>query len=253
MIRVQFRLLPVLTTMLDFYAKPRTIERFQDYLKLLQGSSPNELLLPLGGFNPMGKEHVLAKLRELQALNVEEIMLETIQQWNAEHAKPAEETVFQVAFNLSDDLKGGWTNRFATDYDMKFNCAGLVNKKFCTPIFWSSEEFSLQLIRERTRASLVRTHYFLNQRKPKTLSDHVAQERYVNCFAPKTDAAPLTDFDAMHLYYQEHAHSESYAIIFNFFYGDEACKALGFPHYGIHETMAGFRFCNATKEEALKL
>ena len=66
-------LLPIIETMLDFYQKPRTPERFQAYLQLLQGSTKNDLALPIGGFNPMGKEHVSEKLIELQKIDAERI------------------------------------------------------------------------------------------------------------------------------------------------------------------------------------
>ena len=46
-------LLPIIETMLDFYQKPRAPERFHAYLQLLQGNTKNDLVLPIGGFNPM--------------------------------------------------------------------------------------------------------------------------------------------------------------------------------------------------------
>ncbi|MGL4599363.1 MAG: hypothetical protein ACRCYO_17705 [Bacteroidia bacterium] len=244
---MQFQLLPVLDIMLDFYTKPRTIERFQDYLQLLQGSSKDKLVLPIAGFNPMAKEHVLLKLQELQACNVEQIMQETIADWNAKQTTSTETNLFQVAFNLADDLHGGWTNRFTTDYDHAFNFSGLFNKKFCTPIFWTSEEFFPHLIRERTLTSLFRTQYFLNKSQPKTLHDHVEQERYVAQHVSSEYSNPLTDLDKWHTHFLTHEHSEEYAVIFNFFYGDDACKILEFPQFGVSEAMAGFRYCQAIK------
>jgi len=49
---------------------------------------------------------------------------------------------FKVALNLSDDLKGGWTNHFTSDYDSKFKLKGFVNKNFCIPVFGKRNFYS---------------------------------------------------------------------------------------------------------------
>ena len=37
----------------------------------------------------------------------------------------------------------------------------------------------------------------------------------------------------MDLFYQEHQHSEDHALIFNFFYGDDASASLGYTQFGV--------------------
>ncbi len=75
---MNFELLPILNLMLNFYEKPRDFDRFQTYLALLQGDTKGDLVLPISGFNPMAKAHVLDKLREFKALDAEKIMSETL-------------------------------------------------------------------------------------------------------------------------------------------------------------------------------
>ena len=62
---MSFELLPIIDKMLDFYQNPRNSDRFQVYLKMLQGDTKGDLVLPIGGFNPMAKEHIL-DLRAIQ-------------------------------------------------------------------------------------------------------------------------------------------------------------------------------------------
>ena len=89
-----FTLLPVLDTMIDFYKKPPSPARFQDYLNLM---TPNrkDVVLPITSYNPMAKEHVLAKLEVLKALNTEGVMEAVISKVNAKMGKS--EPKFQVA------------------------------------------------------------------------------------------------------------------------------------------------------------
>lgn len=110
-----FELLPVIDMMLELYASPRDISRFKEYLSLLQGDTRGNLALPLGGFNPMGKEHVVAKLQELKALNAESVIQQTLSTLNTQLAAIHKDRKIKVALNLSDDIAGGWTNRYTSE------------------------------------------------------------------------------------------------------------------------------------------
>ena len=122
---MSFELLPIIDRMLDFYQKPRDAAIFQLYLNMLlprdsygKGDTKGDLVLPIGGYNPMGKEHVSEQLTALKALDTEGVMQNVISQVNKKDDKT--QPHFKIALCLSDDLKGGWTNRFTTDYDSKF-------------------------------------------------------------------------------------------------------------------------------------
>jgi hypothetical protein len=235
-----FQILPTLDIMLDLYEKPRTIERFQEYIKMLQEDSKGDLIMPISGFNPMAKEHILLKIKELKALKPEEIMTETLLELNKTLVGEQEGGVFKVALNLSDDLMGGWTNRFTSDYDSKFRINALVNRKFCTPIFWTSEIFTSELIKTRTLEYAYRTLYWLQNPKPKTLKHNIEQEKFV---AKKVKTSkPEIDFVTIDNFYKKHQDSEDYYLIFNFLYGDNASQSLGFPIEGSLEDFAGFEY-----------
>lgn len=237
-----FELLPIMDTMIDLYEKPKTFERFQEYLNILQGDKKGDLSIPIGGFNPMAKEHLLDRLQELKTLGAEKIIKETLCYLNGMNSSKNSDRKFKVAINLSDDLKGGWTNRFTSDYDSKFKFNGLFSRNFCTPIFWSSESFTPDLIRERTLEYVFRTVYWLNKPKPKTLREHLDQEIFVAKQSKSNYKIQKTDFEDLDKFYKDNENTDSYHVIFNFFYGDKASASLGLPTYGIVEGITGFDY-----------
>jgi hypothetical protein len=237
---MKFELLPVLDIMLDLYEKPRTVERFREYLQTLQGDTKGDLVVPIGGFNPMAKDHAIAKLQELKKLNAERIIEETLFIINKETPKENPSTI-KVAFNLADDLKGGWTNRYTTDYDSKFKLNALIKRNFCIPIFWTSEEFDQEIIIQRTKEYCYRILFWLSHDKPKTLENHIEQEIMVakktgNKIAESLDMKLLNDF------YEKHKSNSEWLTIFNFLYGDNAVASLGNMPLGIAEDYGGYKF-----------
>jgi hypothetical protein len=235
-----FELLPVIDIMLDLYEKPRNLDRFKEYLALLQGDTKGDLAVPLGGFNPMGKEHVAVKLQELRRLDAERLMQQTLLSLNNTLAATHPDRAIKVALNLSDDVAGGWTNRYTSDYQNKFQIQALVKRNFCTPVFWTSEEYSETLMQQRTQEQVYRTLWVLDNGKPVTLEAHVLQEAFV---AKKCNDQPGAAVSAeLTSFYDQHRSTEDYSIIFCFMYGDEAAASLGYPTFGITVPFAGFRY-----------
>lgn len=237
-----FELLPTLDIMIDLYAKPRTDERFQAYLKILQGDTKGNLIMPIGGFNPMAKEHLLDGLLELKNLGAEQIMTDTIKELNDKLVSKQLGQNIKVALNVSDDLKGGWTNRFTSDYDSKFKFDGLIKRGFCTPILWTSEHFTKDKIRTRTLAYALRTLYWLTASKPKTLKAHLAQEVFVASQVKSDNKIQASAFEVLAQLLHDNQETEEYHIIFNFFYGNKAAKSLAFPTYGMIDDITGFDY-----------
>jgi hypothetical protein len=221
---IQFELLPTIDVMVNLYEKPRDAARFQAYLKRLQGDSKGDLVMPIAGFNPMAKSHLLEKLTQLKDIQAETIIKKTLLDLNKKLKPATTAPIFKVALNILDDWQGGWTNRFTSDYDSKFKLNALIKRQFCTPIFWSSESYSDILVRQRTLETAFRTIYRWNYPKPCTLKEHVEQEKFAAQESHVTFAKNL-DF------YTKHCESDSYHIIFNFLYGDEASVSLGFPTF----------------------
>ncbi|WP_235299376.1 hypothetical protein [Portibacter marinus] len=112
---MKFILLKVLDQVLELYKLPGNRERFEKYLYLLQGANKNDMLLPIAGFNPMGKELALNKLKQLIALEAEELVSQCLREINLKLKDTSDRTI-QVAINLVDDVEGAWSPYAVTDY-----------------------------------------------------------------------------------------------------------------------------------------
>ncbi len=238
---MKFKNIPVLSFIEDLYNEPISSERFKTYISKLQGETKGDLDLPIGGFNPMAKEHVLQKIKELKNINAEKLIKEVTENLNTKYENQNSE-VIKIVLNLADDLKGGWTNRYTTDFDSKFKLNALVTRKFCTPYFWTSENYNAAIIKQRTLEYVYRTIFWLNNSKIQTLEDYVNQEIFVK---QRTTSIIQIDkdkkYDFIKVFYEEHKEKGDYSILFNFFYGDHASASLNYPQYGIKD-VNGFEY-----------
>lgn len=220
-----FELLPILDRMIEFYEMPIGETRFKSYISMLEGETKGNLSIPIGAYNPMAKDHVLEQLLVLKEMNVEAAMNDELKKLNLKLPNQISNSHFKVALNLVDDLKGGWTNKFSTDYDLPFKLSPYLKRGFCISYIWTSEQHSTELVVNRTLQSVYRTIYRLSQSQPNTLLQHVKQEDFV-----------LKSLNAKVAHNQkflmDYGDSENYQIIFNYFYGDKASKILEYSCYG---------------------
>jgi hypothetical protein len=237
-----FELVPVIDLMLEFYQAPRNFDRFQAYLKILQGNTKADLSMAISGYNPMAATHISEKLQELKAINAEQIVAELVKDFNENITAEKPKQPIKIVLNIADDLKGGWTNRFTTDYDSKFKLSGLVSRGFCTPFFWTSEMYTRDLVIQRTRAAMYRTIYWLRLPKPKTLKEHLEQEIFVADHVGYKGDFDKAEIEILEQFYNRYRDTEQYSLIFNFFYGDEASRLLAFPAFGVTGKNTGFQY-----------
>ena len=54
--------LPLLHVQRDLYTMPRGMDRFREYIKTMTDPETGDLALPLVAMNPMGQEHVPARI-----------------------------------------------------------------------------------------------------------------------------------------------------------------------------------------------
>jgi len=229
---MKFESLQVLDQIKALYELPRTKERFDKYLYLLQGDSKDEMILPIASFNPMGKELAMNKLQRLIELNAEDILAHEIKKINPT-LNGNDNHIIRVAINLADDIEGAWSNYFTTDYKSKFEIESLLKINFCTPIFWTSEILNEELVTQRIKAYLFRTIFWVNNKKPETLKELFKQEVFVQ-FQLKNISTEWNENDFLEIQklYQENIDSTDYNLKFNFFYGDEASQQLGYSCFG---------------------
>ena len=233
---MKFQLRPILSEMKDFYSQPISEARFKAYLAKLQGDTKGDMTLPISGFNPMAKDHILKKIDELQKLNAESLMQQVISEFNS-RTNTSEKDIFTIVLNLADDLKGRWTNHYVTDFESKFKLNAFIQRKFCVPYFWTSESYTAELIKTRTAEYINRTSYRTKHPQPTTLKDHLEQEIFVATKAKMTiDEKSVDKHSHLQSFYQENQESEDYGLIFNFFYGDSGSESLGYKSCGIYSS-----------------
>ena len=230
---MNFEVKPILEKMLRFYEKPISKERFDDYISLLKGSSKSDLQLPISGYNPMAKEHIINKIHELLNLDAETIIKEVLAEINSDSTIKENKNI-EVVINIADDLKGGWTNYYTTDFDSKFKLNALIERNFCTPYFWSSETYDKELIIKRTKEYVFRTMYRLNNRRLNQLKDYISQEKFVQeKIRVNFKLEKNMNYEFMKEFHNNHKYSEDYNLIFNFFYGDIVSSQLNYSTFGI--------------------
>lgn len=240
---MKFKLKPILSEIKELYLKPISITRFQEYISKLQGGTKGDLVLPISGFNPMAKEHIITKIEELEHIGTESIMEKIIEKFNSRiDVSNQSQKEILVVLNLADDLKGAWTNYYSTDFDSKFKLNAFVKRNFCIPYFWTSEFYTQEIIESRTVEYMNRTIFRFGKQDPKSLEEHLDQEIFVSKNTLKeTIKNDKSNFKETEAYYFDNKYSEENDLIFNFFYGDKASESLGYKQFG-NKDHAGFKY-----------
>src|SRR5438874_7444433 len=129
-------LIPTLAAMRAVYEKPRDMARFRAYLDLLR-SGTDDVGVPVVAFNPMAKPHVAARLDALLAMDAEGAARAACAEAGAR--LPIDAGEWRVALQVPDDVAGGWTDRYLTDAQHRFEGAAEVKRGFATALLWAGE------------------------------------------------------------------------------------------------------------------
>ncbi len=143
---MKLQYVPLLQLQRDLYQMPRGRERFREYLATMVDPTTRDLKLPLVAMNPMGKDHVPALLDELLALDADGIGAEAVGGAEPLLAHLAGE--FKVALVVADDLLGGGTNRYDTEFKRRFGSKPYHQRGWIEGGLWTSETPSAIAVRE---------------------------------------------------------------------------------------------------------
>ena len=237
---------PLLRVQRELYAMPRGMERFREYIKTMVDAETGDLALPLVAMNPMGKDHVPALIDDYLALGAEDIAAEAVRgagsflSTEARSAKvedPAKESPsFRVALVVSDDLKGGWTNRWASEYSHRIEYAAITKRGWLVGILWTSEPASAQAVRDAVLTSIYRAEYLQTHAAPVTLGEMLDQEGYAmaraGCTTPQLDDDDLAYTRSV---IKPHLGATDRATVIACLFGDRAAAALGYPPQGLSD------------------
>ncbi|HEX6214862.1 MAG TPA: hypothetical protein VFZ38_08595 [Vicinamibacterales bacterium] len=224
---------PLLRVQRELYAMPRGMERFREYIKTMVDAETGDLALPLVAMNPMGKDHVPALIDNYLALGAEEIAEAAVAE-----AKTAvsSDVKYRVALVVSDDLKGGWTNRWASEYSHRIEYAAITKRGWLVGILWTSEPASAHAVRDAVLTAIYRAEYLQTHAAPVTLGEMLDQEGYAmaraGCTTPQLDDDDLAYTRSV---IKPHLGATDRATVIACLFGDRAAAALGYPPQGLSD------------------
>jgi len=172
---VTLEYLPLLKVQRDLYDLPRGIERFREYIQTMTGGG-DELKLPLVAMNPMGKGHLPPFLDHLLAIDADDVGARALA--DASSALADEPGDYRACLVVSDDLKGGWTNRYASEYSYRFEQRAMYRRAWLPAILWTSETYDVALVREEVQQCVYRAVHVQRHGAARTLREMLTQESY---------------------------------------------------------------------------
>jgi hypothetical protein len=224
---------PLLQIQRDLYSIPKGPERFRVYLETMVNSDGTDVRLPpLVAMNPMGKDHVPTLLDALLSMEAEtaaaQASAEAVRQFASVPGN------FKLGLVVVDDLMGGWTNRYFSEFFHRFEGPAAYKRGWMSAWIWSSEAPALEAVREEVMGVIFRAAYALEHGAAVNLANMLAQEGHVmamaGCSQPSLDAA---DLDYTREVLQPHLHATDLPTLIPCLFGDPAAHALGYPPQGL--------------------
>lgn len=229
---MKLEFVPLLQVQRDLYDMPRGMERFREYLRTMIDAQTRDLKLPLVAMNPMGKDHVAPFLDRLLEMQAERAAADASVEGAALFAEEPGE--YRVCLVVSDDLKGGWTNRHASELGYRFEQGAYYKRGWIPAILWTSETYTTERVREEVLLCVARAAHVERHGAAHTLAERLDQEAYAMRIAGSTtpvlapdDLAYTREVIAAHL-----GTSDMPTAIAALF-GDAAARELGHPPLGL--------------------
>ena len=229
---MQLTYIPLLQLQRDFYAKPRGFDRFWEYIRTMTNAQTGDLELPLVAMNPMGKEHLLPYLERLLEMDADGIGARATEEAALRLVHVAGD--FQVTTVVSDDLMGGWTNRYVSEFKHRFETRAYDRRGWIAPILWSSQTYSAEQVDREVRTAIFRLAYIIQHGYAQNLGKMLQQEGYAMAAAGQIE--PQLDEDDL-LYTQQvlapYRAMSGEPIVIPALYGDAAAHELGYAPLGL--------------------
>jgi hypothetical protein len=232
---MDLELVPLLRTQRDLYQLPRGSERFNAYLRTMVNADGSDLRLPpLVLMNPMGKDHVPALLDGLLALEADGVASQAVAEASAQVVDVPGE--YKVGLVVADDAAGGWTNRYTSEFTMRFESGQALKRGWLAGVLWTSEAPSEQAVREEVLMTVYRAAYILQRGLAITLQQMLAQEGYAMALAGCTRLAITSDDVAStREVITPHLNARDRPTLMACLFGDAVARSLGYRPLGLSE------------------
>jgi hypothetical protein len=239
---MQLNHVPLLRVQREIQGLPRNYARFRQYLRTMRNQYGEEgMRIPLLIANPMARDHVTALLDQLLALDADGVAARTLAEVAPRLADlPGSANVSVV---MADDLMGGWTNRYAWEYDLRVRYAAggapehlprWLKHFWLNAVLWSSEPATERAVREAVLTLAHRTAYVYRHGPARTLRAVLAQEGHVmaaaGCAGPVLDAEDIAYTREVLVPYLD---ADDMRTCVECLFGDAAARTLGFTPHGL--------------------
>ncbi len=235
---------PLLEIQRDLYRLPRDRNRFRTYLRTMMNDAGDDIAIPpLVAMNPMAREHVPQLVEAYLALDADQVAHQALAEIAPTTSKIEED--LRIGLVVLDDLHGGWTNRYAAEYKIRFatcrdNAKAKERGKFLLGALWSSEPPEAEMVRHAILLAAWQWVYRQQNGPPRTIREMLLQAGF--CLAKTCTAAPAREAERLastRARIAPHLDACDMPTAIACLYGDEAAESLGFACLGL-EPRAGF-------------
>lgn len=226
---------PLLRIQRDLHDIPRGPARFQAYIRAILNDRRDDVArMPLVAMNPMGREHVAERLDAYLTLDAESAAEQAVAEAASTGLVADVPGSYRVGLVMIDDLRGGWTNRYATEFGFAARVTDIQKRGWLAAPLWVSEPASLRNIVEAVRLPIHRAAYVARHGVARTLRHLMDQEGYA--MAKAGWSGPTLDADDL-AYTAEviepFLDADDDRTQIECLYGDAACRTLGFTPRGL--------------------
>ncbi len=230
---------PLLDTQRKIYRLPHGMLRFDAYLRTMMDPNTGDLGIPLTPMNPMGRDHVPAFLDRLLGMDADGIGTRATAE--AAAALAAESGQFKVCMVVSDDLMGGWTNRYAAEFGYRFEQKSYIRRRWLPCLLWTGDTYTPERVREETLLCIYRAVHIQHHGYAHTLGEMLAQEGYAMRMAGSAPSLDPDDLEYTGEVLARFFAETNRATLIAALFGDEAARQLGYPPLGL-SPRAGLAF-----------
>ena len=229
---MELRYEPLLQIQRDLYALPRGMERFEAYIAAMTDADTGDMALPLVGMNPMGKDHIPELLDGWLELDAEAIATRQVEAIAPTLAAVAGD--YRVGLVIVDDLHGGWTNRYTTEFSHLFENGPLYKRGWIVGMLWTSEQPAAAALRDELRTAVYRAALIGERGAPSTLRAMLEQEGTAMALAGRSEPSlDPEDLDYTGEVLEPLLDTTDHPTIMAALFGDEAARELGYRPLGV--------------------